>query len=621
MMYKFSSAQGTIEYLVILAVIVVVSLVVVGVLSNASISPTQQISSTSNRLGNTTQGGISIIDAVFDVDGNGLLFLQNNSSDVLTITGINVGGADNNYPLTQLFLGNGKVFSLGNLAQACSCSDSLGQKKACSVVVYYTTQDGLFKSSTIELSVECVSSAIAADSNTVVSTKSAALCNDSSAGGYFFSGSGTYTDPFGICDCTMLQNISQEPDANYVLLKNIECSATTSWDSGAGFSPIASYDSPFTGTLDGNNFTISGLFIDRESETDEYIGLFSVATNLAVIKNLGLVDSNISGYNYVGGIAGYLGVGNIINSYSTNGIVYGVGSDIGGIVGSSGGGSRGSDGNISSSYFSGTVNGVINVGGLVGHMYRGTISLSHASGSINGSYSGAGGLIGNFVGGVVVTDKNIFVSECYSDATVVGADNSGGLIGYAYDGFVSNSFATGSVSGNSGVGGLIGSNAGARVTNDYATGDVSGISPVGGLLGDSAGPVVNSFAAGGVAGDFYAGGLVGIIYSSITKSFATGLVSSGTNTGEIAGIKSGGTIASSYWFYNVGGPNKCYSDGNSGCTMKSDLSWFYSSANDPNASWGTWNNISGSKYCTTDGNWCVCEGSAYPWLTWENRTC
>jgi len=562
---KINRAQGTIEYLVILAIIIIVSLIIVGLVS--SNAPTQQVSTSIRALSNLSQGGISVLDAVIDSSGNGIFGLQNNTGENLTITRINVGGIDNNYPDKQFVFGSSGVFSLSNLASGCSCTGAVGQQRTCTAIIYYTTVDGIEKKATYSVTVDCVDTATAADSNQLIPLKSVALCNSHSAGGYFYNGEGTLASPYGICDCSMLQNVSHNVSAYYMLLKNIDCSATSTWNSGAGFLPIGSYAAPFTGSLDGNNYSINGLFIDME-DTD-YVGLFSSVSNSPGITNLLLTDTNITASNYVGGITGYL-YNTLISNSSVAGTVTAIGSESGGLVGTAGAAPKGTDGNISSSYFSGTVNGFISAGGLVGHMYRGTINLSYSTGTINGTYSGAGGLVGNFLGGLLsATDKNSFILESYSTSAINGVDNSGGLVGYSYGGFLTDAYSSGAVTGNAAVGGLIGDSA-VKITNSFATGAVSGA----GLLG------------------------------------------------ELAGMKeSGGTFTTSYWLYTPSGPTSCYSDGNTGCTIKTDVSWFYSSANAPLSSWGTWSNISGSKYCTTNGNWCICDTSALPWLAWEDRSC
>ena len=104
----FSSkhAQGTIEYLVMMAVIVVVGLVVVGLVANQTDS-FQGVSSSTSKL-SSSLGVISVNEAVVDGDGNGLISFSNNSGDLLIITKLSVEGIDFNYPSTNLFQGKKK---------------------------------------------------------------------------------------------------------------------------------------------------------------------------------------------------------------------------------------------------------------------------------------------------------------------------------------------------------------------------------------------------------------------------------------------------------------------------------------------------------------------------------
>jgi len=157
-------AQGTIEYLVVLAVIVIISLVVVGLVSSTT-NP-EQISSSTGKISNLTQGGISIADALVSSGGDGLISLQNNSGDLLTITSISFGGIDNNYN-QQLASGSKILFSLDDLAGVCTCLGYEGKIRTCSAKIFYTTSDGLQKSDTYSVSVECAASALAADLNKV----------------------------------------------------------------------------------------------------------------------------------------------------------------------------------------------------------------------------------------------------------------------------------------------------------------------------------------------------------------------------------------------------------------------------------------------------------------------
>lgn len=92
---------------------------------------------------------------------------------------------------------------------------------------------------------------------------------------------------------TAKQLAAMKPNGSYVLTADIDMS-------GTAFSPIGTYETPFTGTFDGDGHTISGLTIDS---TENYQGLFGV--NEGLIKNVVLDDDcTVKGNAYVGGIAG-----------------------------------------------------------------------------------------------------------------------------------------------------------------------------------------------------------------------------------------------------------------------------------------------------------------------------
>ena len=88
----------------------------------------------------------------------------------------------------------------------------------------------------------------------------------------------------------------------YVLGLDIDASATSGWNSGDGFKPIAAL---FRGVFDGLGHSINDLFINR-STTDE-VGLFASIngfTSDAIVRNVGLAGGSITGQNQVGGLVG-----------------------------------------------------------------------------------------------------------------------------------------------------------------------------------------------------------------------------------------------------------------------------------------------------------------------------
>ncbi|MFC2140413.1 ZmpA/ZmpB/ZmpC family metallo-endopeptidase-related protein, partial [Candidatus Auribacterota bacterium] len=92
-----------------------------------------------------------------------------------------------------------------------------------------------------------------------------------------------------------LQNIQNNLADDYYLANDINCSGI------ANFEPIGTAATPFTGTLNGNNYSISALTIDRSAENN--VGLFGCVRG-ATIQNVSLLAIDITGNNTVGGLVG-----------------------------------------------------------------------------------------------------------------------------------------------------------------------------------------------------------------------------------------------------------------------------------------------------------------------------
>ena len=255
------------------------------------------------------------------------------------------------------------------------------------------------------------------------------------------SGSGTSGDPYLIATLDNLYWVTQNSSSwnkYFLQTADIDASSTSTWDGGAGFSPIGNSSTKFTGAYDGGMHTITGLFINRS--TTNYVGMFGDTDNWFAggIKNIGLINVDITGQTYVGGLVGSH-YGNISNSYS-NGSVSGSGN-VGGLVGAN-------SFRISSSYSNGSVSGSDFVGGLVGHNWD----------RISGSYSNSSVSGGSSIGGLVGRNRDD-IWDCYSTGSVNGNTNVGGLVGYNYiSGDIRNSFSLGAVSGTIRIGGFVGWN-------------------------------------------------------------------------------------------------------------------------------------------------------------------
>ena len=184
------------------------------------------------------------------------------------------------------------------------------------------------------------------------------------------------------------------------------------------WTPIGTNSKKYTGTFDGNGHTISGLYFNNT--TDGYypaggccVGLIGYAYT-ATIKNVGVIDSYIRGYQCVGGICGDDNSSKITNCYNT-GTVSGSSQYVGGICGYS------LTTNITNCYNTGTVSGDYYVGGICG--CYGTQNNCYNTGTVSGyssSYSHVGGICG----------ANGTQTYCYNTGTVSGyKDDVGGICG------------------------------------------------------------------------------------------------------------------------------------------------------------------------------------------------
>ena len=188
--------------------------------------------------------------------------------------------------------------------------------------------------------------------------------------------------------------------ANENLLDSLQYDTEGNVSNGSDFiswTPIADcMGDPITvysGTFDGNNKTVSGLYFNGNSS---YIGLFGSSEIDGNIKNVGVVDSYFKGNEYVGGVCGS-NYGTITNCYNAGNLTaIESGANIGGICGDT-------DGTITNCYNTGTVTAT------------GTTS---------------------YVGGVCArTGSDGIISNCYNTGTVTATDPNtdiGGICALPY---------------------------------------------------------------------------------------------------------------------------------------------------------------------------------------------
>jgi hypothetical protein len=296
----------------------------------------------------------------------------------------------------------------------------------------------------------------------------------STATAKYSGGSGTAQDAYQVATAADLMLLGETPadyDKLFVMTADIDLAPNLPGRKVFDKAVIGT----FTGVFDGNGHTISHLTITGK----DYLGLFGSLGSGAQVKNLGVVDINVTGSgNDVGGLVGNNG-GTVTQCYST-GAVKG-NNYVGGLVGNNWGA-------VTECYSTGAVSGGERVGGLVGgngsneggdlpgndHDYVTVVAQCYSSGAVKGTGPNVGGLVGF---------NRYAVTQCYSTGAVSGGSYVGGLVG-RNDGHVTDCYSTGAVSGNDNVGGLVGVGS---ATNCYSTGAVSGGERVGGLVGSNNG--------------------------------------------------------------------------------------------------------------------------------------
>jgi hypothetical protein len=352
--------------------------------------------------------------------------------------------------------------------------------------------------------------------------------------------------------------IGAEPndwDKHFKLMADIDLSGYT----GTDFNIIGIGNrNAFTSVFDGNGHTISNFTCT--STDSSCIGIFGhIDGPNARISNLGLIDPNVDVGTGIGAgsLAGWIDMGTVINCYVVDGNVVGKGY-VGGLVGKS-------TGTIADCYATGNVTGIHHVGGLVGEnrgfganigwINTGNIERCHSAGSVTG-FGAVGGLVG--------ANRDGKVANCFTTANVVAEDSIGGLVG-ENDGHVGNCYSYCTVDAEDIVGGLVGRNDGI-VMASCSSASVQGREEVGGLVGRNShrGEIVDCYAGGDVLGQRYVGGLLGhnrvsgsrsgeLFYGTVRTCYSITAVSGDEQIGGLVGSDQSGGVHDSFWDIETSG--------------------------------------------------------------------
>ena len=176
--------------------------------------------------------------------------------------------------------------------------------------------------------------------------------------------------------------------------------------------PIGDINNKYQGTFDGNNKTITNLYINA---SQNYMGLFGY-TDEGTIKNLTFEYANVTKTNnYAGVLVGKAFRGSTLQNIKiSNTCQIKGGKYTGGIAGYL-------DGNAYNCVNCATVQGIQNIGGLCGHYSGNSMTACANYGNVTASSLAVGGLVGYFDSGTI--------QDCANYGDVKGTERVAGMAG------------------------------------------------------------------------------------------------------------------------------------------------------------------------------------------------
>ena len=229
----------------------------------------------------------------------------------------------------------------------------------------------------------------------------------------------------GLVNGTLTDGTEQNTSASAVLTADIDLSGET-------WTPIGSESTPYTGTFDGQGYTISGMTIEN---AESYSGLFGNVTgtvrDFTVTGSITITGDEI--VSRVGGAVGSLCTASVGGTVSgvTSGVNITVSASndhIGGVVGSM---PENSSPTVESCVYTGNITVTVEAGsvaGVVGYIRTGTIQNCANQGGISIN-TGGNGSVGGILG--YCNNDKIYIRNCYNSGVIAaeGTANVGAIVG------------------------------------------------------------------------------------------------------------------------------------------------------------------------------------------------
>ncbi len=368
-----------------------------------------------------------------------------------------------------------------------------------------------------------------------------------------YAGQGSEADPYQISDIHQLQCIGEHDlSAYYILIHDVDVFSARFWNEGAGFEPLGD----FSGSLDGQGYSIAGLFINRPGTNNQR--LLNVGSS-GKVKNLSLVNVNITGDRRNGVLGTNTGTiencfvsGSITGSWSSGGFVYRNSGaikdcviDLNVTTLRGGGVAEQNSGTIESVEYKGIFHEGDRWGG-------GIVSDNTATGVIRNTRM-TGEITRNRIGGGFVYRNYGLIEESFVDAVQshTGGNDAGGFVLLNY-GTITNSYVTGSIIAMWNIGGFVQTNyEGAIIDKSYSAIELTASGNIGGFAFVNDGAIDNSFWDEELSGSVSSVGGTGKITSEM-QDIDTFMDETDPDLGEAWDMVFIGDWIDEVWFINDG---------------------------------------------------------------------
>ena len=251
----------------------------------------------------------------------------------------------------------------------------------------------------------------------------------------YYTSAGVKVEGFALADGTatvstanalLLWNAMAQKDLDLNLTLTDDITLPQPAEGGSNWTPVGK-DDPYTGTIDGDGHTLTGMVINSTEYNQGFVGNLGEGGK---VQNLTFANATVISSEWGVGIVAGNNMGTVENCYTIgNSSVEGF-DDVGGIVGFNRGlvsaciNSSAVSATVEKDPWDGSESKFGGVGGIVGDNYGDVIACGN-TGTVDGTYN-SGGIVGRHDGGSVIASWTQDTNETDNDGNAPSPENGVG---------------------------------------------------------------------------------------------------------------------------------------------------------------------------------------------------